>query len=35
MYGHTILTQTLGLNWNALDTSHRPEKDMRQLWLVM
>jgi len=35
MYGLTILTRTLGLSWNALDTSPRPEKDMQQLWLAM
>jgi hypothetical protein len=35
MYGLTILTRTLGLNWNALDTSRPPEKVTQQLWLAM
>lgn len=35
MYGLTILTRTLGLNWNALDTSRPLEKDMQQLWSAM
>ena len=35
MYGLTIPTRTLGLNWNALDTSHLPEKGMPQLSSAM